>query len=241
MLHRIVLVHGAWHGAWCWEHLTPSLEARRFEVDTLDLPGLGADQTPATDVTLDAYIDRVVSVVNAGRLPVLLAGHSMGGMVISGVAERIPAAIGKLVYLTALLPRDGESLVDVASVGTDGAATAALEPNAADGAHLVDRSVAADLFYNCCSPELADHAAQRLRPQSLRPLLTPLRLSADRWGRIPMSYILCTQDHALPLRQQQALCDRRPGIKKIVVDADHSPFYSTPQRLAETLDMEARS
>jgi pimeloyl-ACP methyl ester carboxylesterase len=107
-IKRIVLVHGAAHGAWCWEMLAPLLEAGGYEVDTLDLPGLGDDLTPPKDVTLQSYIDRVVQVVSAKPGKVLLVGHSMGGAPISGAGEAVPERVGRLVYLAAFLPKNGE-------------------------------------------------------------------------------------------------------------------------------------
>jgi pimeloyl-ACP methyl ester carboxylesterase len=237
-LDRIVLVHGAWHGAWCWEMLAPLLEERGYEVSTLDLPGLGDDRTPRQDVTLSSYIDRVVGVVDSGRTPVLLVGHSMGGVPISGAGEVGPGMIGKLVYLAALLPQDGESLLAVAGVGAAGSQV--IQPNTGDGAHAVDRSIARQLFYNCCAAEVAERASQRLRPQALGPLHTPVTLTEERWGRIPKTYIVCARDHALPTAQQLLMCERRSEVKKLVMDTDHSPFYSDPDGLAQILDREAR-
>jgi pimeloyl-ACP methyl ester carboxylesterase len=235
MLKRIVLVHGAWHGAWCWERLTPLLQARGYEVSTLDLPGLGADRTRPPDVTLRSYVERVVSVVAAGNQPVLLVGHSMGGVPISAAAEQVPDRIGRLVYLAALLPASGESLTDVSGVGATESAVTLLQPNTADGDYAVDPAVAPQMFYNTCPAAVAAHATSQLRPQSLRPLTTPVSLTEARWGRIPKTYILCARDNALPYAQQQALCARRPEVKKLTMDTDHSPFYSDPEGLANML------
>jgi alpha-beta hydrolase superfamily lysophospholipase len=77
---RIVLVHGAAHGAWCWEEVIPRLQARGYVVDALDLPGAGDDPTPPERVTFDGYTRRVVEVLNARREPALLVGHPWAGL-----------------------------------------------------------------------------------------------------------------------------------------------------------------
>ncbi|SRR5258708_2257427 len=118
VLRRIVLVHGAAHGAWCWEQLVPLLASRGYDVEVPDLPGLGDDPTSVKEVTLQSYIDRVVEVVSAQPEPVLLLGHSLGGGPISGAGETMPERIGRLVYLTAFLPKDSESLLSMIEIAS---------------------------------------------------------------------------------------------------------------------------
>lgn len=101
---QFVLVHGAWHGAWCWEKVIPLIEAKGHGVHTLDLPGLGSDETPLEDVSLNAYVDAVVKLISDIEEKVVLLGHSMGGIVITQVAEKIPEQISTLIYLTAFSP-----------------------------------------------------------------------------------------------------------------------------------------
>jgi pimeloyl-ACP methyl ester carboxylesterase len=237
-LDRIVLVHGAGHGAWCWERVAPLLEAKGYRVSMLDLPGAGDDQTPQEDVTLAAYVQRVVDVVRSGVAPVLLLGHSMGGAPISQAAEEIPELVGKLVYLAAILLKDGESMASV-GLGGENSARRAIIPAHIDAAHDFDRRIAADVFYNTCDPATAARASQRLGLQATAPIGQRLTLSSDRWGQIPKTYVVCARDHALPTPQQHWLCARMPDVKKRVMDTDHSPFFSDPEGLAEIIDQEA--
>ena len=103
-----VLIHGAWHGGWCWTHVTPLLEDHGHTVLTPDLPGHGSEDFSLADITLQSYVDAVCEIVDSQPEPVILVGHSMGGMVIAQVAEARPHQIRTLVYLAAFLPRDGE-------------------------------------------------------------------------------------------------------------------------------------
>ena len=106
-----ILVHGAWHGAWCWYKVVPLLEARGHKVVAPDLPGHGKDTTKPEQVTLADYVNKVVSVANDQNGPVILVGHSMAGVVISQAAEVLGAnKISALIYLDAFLPANGESL-----------------------------------------------------------------------------------------------------------------------------------
>jgi pimeloyl-ACP methyl ester carboxylesterase len=238
---RIVLVHGAGHGAWCWEEVAPLLSAAGFDVVAIDLPGLGADRTPPRDVTLDGYRAAVVDAVVAAPAPVTLVGHSMGGIPISLAAETEPQWIERLIYLAALLPKDGERLTDLVAADQGPSATPTTGPwNQTDALEL-DPLMAREIFYNTCDVEKAQRAAARLRPQATRPMYEPARLSAARWGSVPKTYIVCEQDQALPPGKQHWFCERMPEVRKLSMNTDHSPFYSDPQGLAALIAAEART
>ena len=116
-----VLVHGAFHGAWCWTKLTPELEARGHRAVAFDLPGGGEDKTPIEQVTLDAYVERVVEAVARESERVILVGHSLGGISTTAVAERIPDRLRLLIYLCAFILRDGRvALLAARSIGPVG-------------------------------------------------------------------------------------------------------------------------
>jgi pimeloyl-ACP methyl ester carboxylesterase len=110
-----VLVHGAWHGGWCWRQVAPLLRSAGHEVYTPSLTGLGERRHLARpDIDLDTHIEDVVGLLEMEDLKeVVLVGHSYGGMVVTGVAERMPERIQHLVYLDAFLPADGQSLFDM--------------------------------------------------------------------------------------------------------------------------------
>jgi pimeloyl-ACP methyl ester carboxylesterase len=101
---RLVLVHGAFAGAWKWERLIEPLRAAGHTVEALDLPGSGTDQTPIEDVTLDAYVDRVIAELEQGPEPAVLIASSQ-------TAARRPELVAGLVYVAAFAPRDGQSLL----------------------------------------------------------------------------------------------------------------------------------
>src|SRR3984957_20745503 len=107
-----VLVHGAWHGSWCWKRVRQALQAAGHNVFTPTLTGV-ADRSHllSPDVNLDTHIDDVVNLIRWEELSdVVLCGHSYGGMVITGVADALSDRIRSLVYLDAFVPKDGEAL-----------------------------------------------------------------------------------------------------------------------------------
>lgn len=231
---NFVLVHGAWHGAWCWHRLVPLLEAAGARVVAPDLPGHGDDPTPATEVTLDAYVDRIAAAVEDCDGPVELVGHSMGGVVVSAVAERLPERIAGLTYVCAFLPRDGEALGALGAEDVDAELNPAIRPGPIKGTLTVAPEVG-PVFYDDCPEADASDALARLVPQPIAPLQAPVRLSAANFGRVPRAYVLCTRDRAVSPRMQRLLIERSPCDPVIELDSNHSPFLSQPGELADAL------
>ena len=153
----IVLVHGAWHGAWCWQRVVPLLSSRDFVVRTVELPSVGARPNVAIGLENDAAAVR--AVIDKIRGPVLLCGHSYGGMVISHASFGFPQ-VARLVYLCAFVPESGESLVAIG-----GGQLAPWIQVLDGGLTLPDRAQAAHLFYADCNAETQAWAIGKLRPQ----------------------------------------------------------------------------
>ena len=109
----IVLVHGAYHGAWCWHRLAPLLAARGHRAVALDLPGREGDDAARAALTLQDYIDHLAGVIERCAGPVVLAGHSLGGVTISQTAEALPQKVEALIYIAAIPLADGQCARDV--------------------------------------------------------------------------------------------------------------------------------
>src|SRR5215831_11581478 len=110
---RLVLVHGAFGGAWTWDPVVGPLEALGHTVETLDLPGGGEDQTPIEEITLDTCADRVCSVLAGRPEPAVLVGYSMGGVIVTQAASNMPERVASLIFVAAFMPSNGQSLVDL--------------------------------------------------------------------------------------------------------------------------------
>jgi pimeloyl-ACP methyl ester carboxylesterase len=234
---HFVLVHGSWHGGWCWDSVAMLLRGAGHRVDAPDLAGLGADRTPLVGITLATWRDQIVALIDAAREPVVLVGHSRGGIVISEVAEARPDKIARLVYLAAFLLGDGETVSR--TMRADG--TSLILPNLIvfeDGISSIVRSEAlAETFYGDCTPEEVAHAKALLRPEPVLPNRTPLRLSAERFGRVKRAYIATAADRAVPPALQSKMYTALPCDKLITMDTAHSPFLSAPATLALHLAM----
>jgi pimeloyl-ACP methyl ester carboxylesterase len=229
-----VLIHGAWHGGWCWRKVVSLLESKGHTAVAPDLPSHGDDPAPPAVATLAKYADRICEVAGAQKEPVILVGHSMGGAAITQAAENCPANVKALVYLCAFLPGNGESLATWAQPDPESLVGRNLEP-AGEGAVNIRPEAVHATFYANCAPEDEAFAASRLKPQGVAPFGTPVATTAERWGQVPRYYIECVRDRAISLSIQQEMHRRSPCRKTFSIDTDHSPFFSTPEKLAEIL------
>jgi len=230
-----VLVHGAWHGGWCWQKVLPLLEDAGHTVLAPDLPSLGEDLTPIHDVTLALWRDSIVRLIEQQSDPVILVGHSRGGVVISEVAEKIPDRIAKLVYLTAFLAQDGESVIAIAQTDAESSIGPYFSPSA-DGSSMsiLDEGVV-PVFYADCLPEDAAWAKSLLRPEPMVGIATPVHVTAANFGRVPRAYIFCENDRAIGLATQKKMAAGFPCEKTATLATSHSPFISAPEKLVAAL------
>ena len=189
----IVLVHGAWHGSWCWQRVTPLLEKRGLAVRTIDLPSVGARPGAGTDLSADAAA--VEALVEGIEGPVVLCGHSYGGMVISHAA---PKRVTRLVYLCAFMPLEGESLVSIGG-GRHAPWIQLLD----GGLTLPDPARTEAVFYSDCDAQTVRWATREIRPQSAAPFDEPVPRPA--WRNTPSTYVICANDRALPYRTRDPI------------------------------------
>jgi pimeloyl-ACP methyl ester carboxylesterase len=215
---HFVLVHGAFHGAWCFDRLVAELEKRGIACTTPELPltSLAADA---------AEVRRALDRMSG---PVVLLGHSYGGAVVT-VAGNHPA-VERLVLLAALAPDEGEP-TSGGPVEIDGAFIAALRPSA-DGRLEVDPERASRLFYPDAEPGAAAAATSRLRPGATG--LPHERIERAAWRHRPTTYVVCADDPIVLPASQRALA-ARAGATVRELAGDHSPFIARPAELAELL------
>jgi len=236
---RMVLVHGAFGGAWCWEPVVGGLEAAGHSVETFDLPGSGDDPTPVDAVTLDAYAERIGEVLARSPEPAVLVGHSMGGVAITQAAGRHHERIAKLVYVAAFLPRDGQSLIDLTQTpeGANDQIQANLVVSGEPPVAEMPVSATRTAIYNRCSDDLAARLAERRGPQPVAPFATPVSLpDPAAVAALPHAYVIATDDNSIPPPLQRRMV-REHGVTEVVeIEADHSPMHSATDELVAALD-----
>ena len=225
----VLLVHGAWHGAWCWAALQSELDQHGIASLAIDLPGHGASTLQLSDMHGDAQ--HVADIALKIGRPVVLVGHSYGGGVIGEAAhilrDSTTAPVQHLLYLTAFCLDTGESVGELAaSLPPENALLNAAilpGPDGASGATLVlDCTKAHDALYGCCPTNVSDAAIARLSPQPLATLGQPA--SGAPWKTLPSTYVVCEQDQAVHPNHQRIMAKRCGTV--LSLNTDHSPFIS---------------
>ena len=237
-----VLVHGAWHGGWCWRKLTPLLRDAGHAVCTPTLTGLGERAHLGNrDVGLDTHVQDVVNVLEYEALSnVVLVGHSYGGMVITGVAHQIPGRLAHLVYLDAFVPKHGQSMLDLGPperresmaarvrVEGDGWRLPSLQP-------VPWEQFVRDVYLVTDEAEVAWLAA-RLGPHPFKTFTDPVRATHPAAAALPRTYIRCLQ-YPNPAFDQLAAQAQQPGSgwRYHALPTSHDAMVTMPRALSDLL------
>ncbi|OLT13288.1 hypothetical protein BJF78_22445 [Pseudonocardia sp. CNS-139] len=232
---RFVLVHGAWHGAWCWAGQIDTLRRRGHDAVAVSLPSdeVGAGAAEYARVVADAVREPGGDVV---------VGHSLAGLALPLVPGLVD--VRALVYLAALLPRPGmswrEQLVQDRPM-TDWFLAEALPHQARDaqGRSSWPPHTAVELFFHDCAPDVAAAAAARLRPQALTPVVETSPLTA--FPGVASAYVGCRADRGISGAWAAAAARERLGVDVTWIPGSHSPFLAAPDGLAAVLERLALS
>lgn len=221
----ILLVHGAWHGSWCWDAVRERLAARGWDVVAIDLPTAHARNKAELGMYDDA---RAVSdAVAAIEGPVTVVAHSYGGVPTTQGAT--DPKVRHIVYVTSFVLDEGESLLG------------AIGGVAPDWWHIDGPLVTAGddaqppraLFFGDVDPAQAAEAAARLLPHAAQAFSDPL--TAVAWRDRPTTYVVGERDAVLPAAVQEAFAARSDSATARL-GTSHSPFLSQPDRLAEIIE-----
>lgn len=236
---RFVLIHGACHGAWCWDLVVPELRALGHDAVAVELPGSGT--RVAETASLAGYRDAVAGHLAGGDV---LVGHSMGCAVAAVAADARPDLVGHVCFLSGPLPVEGRSLSYQSTSPSVGGADYADESEsyadrnmtvAPDGSSFsFDRHGAYETFFHDCDEQVVDWAVARLTPQQMPPVIEPISIGRFWEADLPRSYIRCLRDRAWH-RRISDLQATRLGVVPLEIDSSHSPFLSRPAELAALL------
>jgi pimeloyl-ACP methyl ester carboxylesterase len=235
-MSHYILVHGAWEESGMWDHVSPILQQSGHTVPAIDLPGHGANKHADSVVTTQSYIQALIDVIAPLDNPVILVGHSMNGALISHVAEQIPEKIGRLVYVTAFLLKNGGSVFE------------AMEGDADNGAFPEIKFSDDQAFATLPEPALRriglhdvdDSEIDRILPmmaewQASEPFLTKLVLSEEKFGSVPKTYIRTNIDKMISPALQDTMIANWKVDSVFELESGHFPTSSVPKELAEVL------
>jgi len=196
---------------------------------------MGADTTPPNVITLDFWARFVADLIERQPEPVVLVAHSRGGIVASRAAEFVPDRIRELVYVAAYLLPAQTTLAAEARRDTGSLVPPNMIPAASGLTCVVRSDIVREAFYGNCSNEDAELAQSRLSPEPLKPLVTPLEITSERFGRVSRAYVETTQDRVITLGAQRRMREVLPCDPVFTLETDHSPFLSQPEALARIL------
>jgi pimeloyl-ACP methyl ester carboxylesterase len=239
MANTFVLVHGAWHGAWCWAAVMRQLEVGGDHAFAVDLPGRGANPCDHATVTRASWVESVVRLIEERDLrSVVLAGHSLGGLTIAGVAQRIPQRIKRVVFVSAYVPRDGASLIEDAVEAAGGPQAMAQHafPHGA-ASTVINPDNFRRHFMQDASRDLQDFVIAAAVPEAIAPAREPVPMKEFQRLDLPTGYIVCTEDLALgdPARWHPHFSSRlrNPEIRSI--KSGHEVMFTRPRECAAAL------
>ena len=228
-----VLVHGAWHGGWCWARVAPLLRARGHRVFTPTQTGLGERaHLLSRDITFETFVQDVVGVMEAEELDdVVLVGHSFGGSSISGVVDRMPERVRRLVYLDARILENGAS-------PSDDSALAAERRRLAEASGGLSVPVPPPSAFGVPDGPDADWVARRMTPHPYSVFHSSLRLEHPVGNGRPCTYLCCTDPIYVPLEPSRRWAKGRPGWLWREIATGHDAMVTAPEILARMLEEE---
>jgi pimeloyl-ACP methyl ester carboxylesterase len=228
-----VLVHGAWHGAWCWSRVEPVLRRAGHEVHTITLTGLGDRyHLRGACKSLDTHITDVAAVLEWRDLTdVVLVGHSYGGMVITGVAEQAAERIGRLIYLDAFVPEDGKCLFDYIPPDF----MPILEQALVDGPSRDGNSAPDPSAFGVSDPADATWVRDHIVPQPDNTFDMPLNLPDHQAASLPRSFVYCDDPAMGPFGQFSERYQTECTWRHHVLHTGHDAMVSDPEGVVRIL------
>lgn len=232
-MKTFILVHGSWHSAWNWHKVKPLLEKQGHRVFAIDLPGMGRDKTPIGEVTMQASVQSIVSLIDSLEGQVILVGHSKNGIMISQAAEYRPRRVEKLIYLAAYLVPNGKTQREYSMQDTEGVLKPFVVMHPEKNSSTLLPEIYKDGLYADCDDDITELAKLLLSHEAVLSGVTPLQLTEELWGSIPRYYIECTEDKAVTPYIQKVMYTETPCHKVYSMATSHSPFFSKPKELVE--------
>jgi pimeloyl-ACP methyl ester carboxylesterase len=228
-----LFLHGSWHGAWCWHKILPRIAAAGHQAVAIDLPGRGrAPATPAF-VGLKRMVDAAeAALAQQGKTTIVV--HSRNGIVASSLVERLPDRIAQTIYLASFMLPSGRRVLDYVPDKQSLMPGNVTVNRLALWDWLKPQAYREALYADCSEDDIALANALLVR-EPVRPAMTRLNLSQDRYGSVPRAYIRFTQDNAVSLALQDRLLSETSVDRVESIDASHSAYFSQPDKLTQII------
>lgn len=233
MAERFVLLHGAWHGGWCWDGVIKSLEKAGHTAEAPTLPGHGPEDD-RSGIQFENYVDAIVRVLEQQPGPVVLAGHSSAGFLMQAAAPKISGKISRLIFHNAFVLPDGKCQFDLVPPEVAEGMTAAANASP-DNCVPVDEAFVRNALMADAPGETQDALISRLIPQPIAIFTTPVSTGDFDALAIPKSVLFCKDDASLPPGAYLGMAQGLGDYNVIELDGGHETLFIHPDTVADGL------
>lgn len=233
MKSHFVLIHGAWHGGWCWDGVIEELEKAGHTAEAPTLPG----HSPGDDrskVTFEDYVGKIVNLLNKQPVPVVLVGHSSAGFLLQAAAPKAANKISQLIFLNAFILPNGKSQFDLVPPEASEGMTAAANASADRSVPVIEEFVR-DMLMAGEPPEMQDALISRLVPQPLALFTTPVNTADFEKLNVSKAVVFCKNDASLPPEAYLAMAEGLGPHSLLEIDGSHEALFTNPSAVAGAL------
>ena len=236
---QLILIHGAWAGAWVWDYLVKALQEYGWNVKALDLPGDGFHSIEAKDVTERDYLNHLYKAMEQAEGPVALVGHSGGGMLVTLAANAFPDRVSHGVWIAGFLLPNGHTYDEIQqqlSNQKDHRGAMHFIESSNDGpTTTIPAQAAKHLFFQDATDEVANEAANKLTAQPVCGARIRT-ITGDQFNTIPKLYLLATEDNSILPAAQRLMCQGVSNITVNEIRSGHTPQLTQPSLVAQHID-----
>ena len=230
---HFVLIHGAWHGAWCWEGVIKALEEAGHTAEAPTMPGHQLDDDRSR-IKFDDYVTKIIQTLNRQEAPVVLAGHSSAGFLLQSAAPKAPDKIAHLIFINAFVLPDGKRQFDLVPPEAAEGMTAAAQASPDNCVPVIEDFVRHQLMSGE-STEMQDSLIARLVPQPLALFTTPVSTREFENLTLPITVLFCKDDVSLPPGAYLAMAQGLGDFNLIEVEGGHETLFTRPEIIAGAL------
>jgi pimeloyl-ACP methyl ester carboxylesterase len=231
--NHFVLIHGAWHGAWCWEGVIKALEKAGHTAEAPTLPGHHPDDD-RVGIQFDDYVDKITATLNRQPSPVVLVGHSSAGFLLQSAAPKAPDKIARLIFVNAFVLPDGKCQFDLVPPEAAEGMTAAAKASPDRCVPVIEDFVRHQLMGGE-SADMQDSLIARLVPQPLALFTTPVNTRDFENLTLPITVLFCKDDVSLPPGAYLGMAQGLGDFNLIEVEGGHETLFTRPEVVASAL------